>query len=166
MPYLLSLMNSLSHCQKNEVKSICLLDFQLGRYSPPVLDLLYNIFSSTDQKFRAQHYDKLLKTYYATLSNTIEKLGSDPKKLYTFENLQAQLRKYGEFALLCGPMVIQIKVANSSDVGNLDEYAELVESGVEADLINEYDEATQMLYDSLINGLVTDLVNYGYVKCK
>lgn len=142
------------------------MDFQLSRYSPPVLDLLYNIFSSTDKQFRAKNYDELLKTYYSSLSSIIEKLGSDPKKLYSFENLQAQLRKYGEFALLCGPMVIQIKVANAKDIGNLDEYAELVEKGIEADLVNKYDEETQMEYSTLINDLVTDLVNYGYVKCK
>lgn len=148
------------------MKSICLLDFQLSRYSPPVLDLLYNIFASTDQPFRAQHYDKLLKMYYDTLCNTVKKLGSDPNKLYTFKDLESQLKKYGEFALLCGPMIIQNKVANASNVGNLDDYAELVENGVEADLITQYDEITQMQYDSLINGLVTDLVSYGYVKCK
>lgn len=142
------------------------MDFQLSRYSPPVLDLLYNIFSSTDKQFRAKNYDELLKTYYSSLSSIIEKLGSDPKKLYSFENLQAQLRKYGEFALLCGPMIIQIKVANAKDIGNLDEYAELVENGIEADLVNKYDEETQMEYSTLINDLVTDLVNYGYVKCK
>lgn len=152
--------------QKNELKSICLLDFQLSRYSSPVLDILYNIFTSTDKQSRAASYDELLKTYHSSLSNTIEKLGSDPKKLYSFDNLQAQLRKFGEFALLCGPMIIQIKVANAQDIGNLDDYAELVEKGVEADLINEYDEKTQMEYSTLINDLVADLVNYGYVKCK
>lgn len=153
--------------QKNELKSVCLLDFQLSRYSPPVLDLLYNIFTSTDKQFRAKHYETLLNTYYASLCDIVEKLGSDPKKLYTFENLQAQMRKFGEFALLCGPMVIQIKVANAKDILNLDDYAEQVEKGnASADLIGEYDEYTQEEFSNLINGLVDDLVNYGYVKCK
>lgn len=132
-----------------------------------MLDLLYNIFSSTDKEFRAKHYDTLLKTYYSSLCNIVEKLGSDPKKLYTFENLQTQMRKFGEFALLSGPMIIQIKVANAKDILNLDDYAEQVEKGnSSADLIGEYDENTQEEYSDLINDLVTDLVNYGYVKCK
>lgn len=149
------------------MKSVCLLDFQLARYSPPALDLLYNIFSSTDKQFRAEHYEKLLKTYYSSLCDIVEKLGSDPKKLYTYENLQTQMRKFGEFALLCGPMIIQIKVANAKDILNLDDYAEQVEKGNKAaDLVGEYDEETQEKFSNLINGLVDDLVNYGYVKCK
>lgn len=71
----------------------------------------------------------------------------------------------GEFALLTGPLIIQIAIASPKDVGNLDEYAEMVEKGGTADLINEYDEDTQMQYTKLINDLVTDLVNYGYVNC-
>lgn len=96
----------------------------------------------------------------------IEKLGSDPKKLYTFDNLEAQMRKFGEFALLTGPMIIQIKVANAKDILNIDDYAEHVEKGHSADLIGEYDEDTQMEYSILINGLVDDLVKFGYVNCK
>lgn len=151
--------------QKGDLKGMCLLDFQLARYTPPVLDLLYNIFSSTDKEFRAKHYDELLETYHTSLCNMIEKLGSDPKKLYTMDDLKQQMRKYGAFALLCGPMLIQIKVARAQDIGNLDEYAKLVNDGHEADLINGYDEDTQIEYEKLINGLVDDLVSYGYVEC-
>lgn len=147
------------------MKQICLLDWQLVRYCPPVLDLLYNIFSATDKKFRIDHYDTLLKTYYSTLSDSIRKLGSDPNKLYPYASFEQQLRKMGEFALLTGPLIIQIAIASPKDVGNLDEYAEMVEKGGTADLINEYDEDTQMQYTKLINDLVTDLVNYGYVNC-
>lgn len=148
------------------MKQICLLDWQLCRYCPPVLDLLYNIFASTDKEFRAKHYDKLLKTYHSTLCDSIRKLDSDPDKLYPYEKFEQQLRKMGDFALFFGPMIIQIKVAGAADIGNLDEYAEMVERGEEPDLINEYDEKTQMEYSRLINDLVTDLVDYGYVKCE
>lgn len=77
------------------------------------------------------------------------------------------MRKFGEFALLCGPMIIQIKVANAKDILNLDDYAEQVEKGnKDADLFAEYDEETEEKFSNLVNGLVDDLVNYGYVKCK
>lgn len=152
--------------QKNKLKSICFLDWQISRYCPPVLDLLYNIFSSTDKQFRKDHYETLLKAYHSSLSEMIKNLGSDPRKLYTFENMESQMRKFGEFALLCGPMIIQLRVAAAKDVGNLDDYSELVEKGEEPDLINEFSEDTLKEYSTLINDLVTDLVNYGYVTCK
>lgn len=155
----------MSH-QKKDIKAVCLLDWQIARYGPPVFDLLYNIFSSTDKQGRKEHYETLLKTYYKSLSDMVQKLGSDPKKLYTFENLESQMRRFGKFALLFGPMIIQIRVAKAKDVGDLDEYSERVENGEEPDLIQFSDEDTVKQYTTWINDLVTDLVNYGYVECK
>lgn len=140
------------------------VDWQISRYCPPVLDFFYHVFTSTDKQFRDKHYGKLLETYYSSLSETIRKLGSDPSKLYTFENFQSQLRKFGRFVLLCGPFIIQLKVAGAKDIGNLDKYAESIDHDEETDLINQYDEQTQSEYSTLINGLLTDLVAYGYVQ--
>lgn len=130
-----------------------------------MIDLLYNIFSSTDKPFRDLHYDKLLNTYYLSLSQTIRKLGSDPNKLYTFENLQAQLRKYSDYALLLAPMIITIRLAKAKDVANLDDFAECLERGEHVDLVHDFDDETQIEFTKQINGLITNLVDYGYVKC-
>lgn len=145
---------------------ISFLDWQISHYSSPVLDILYNVFSSTDQEFRAQHYDTLLNTYYTSLSEMIRKLGSDPQKLYSYENFQMQLRKFGEYALLLCPMIISVRVAKATDVSNLDEYAQLIEKGENVDLIHKFEGETQEEYSRLVNGIVTDLVNYGYVGNK
>lgn len=150
--------------QQNQLKSMCFVDWQLTHYCPPVIDLLYNIFSSTDKPFRDQHYENLLKTYYQSLSDTIRKLGSDPNKLYTWENLQMQMVKYSDYALVMALILIPAKVAKAKDVFNLDEYAEMLDRGVEADIFGQFDEGTQKEYSRQINGLLTDLVNYGYVK--
>ena len=96
----------------------------------------------------------------------IQKLGSDPNELYTFEHLHAQMKKFAEFALLCAPVIIQIRIASEKDVGNLDEYAELVDKGIEADLIKKFDDETQKEFNTLINDLLTDLVEYGYIESK
>lgn len=142
------------------------MDWQIARYCSPVLDLLYNIFSGTDKKLREDHFETLLQTYYSSLSTNIRKLGSDPDKLYSYENFEMEMKKFGEFALLTGPMIIQIRVANAKDVRDLDDYAERVENGEEADLLNEFDENTQKIFSEQINDLVTDLLRYEYVKQK
>lgn len=141
-----------------------IVDWQLSRYCPPVLDVLYNIFSATDKQFREQNYDKLLKTYYTSLSDTIRKLGSDPDKLYSWEDFQGQLRKFGEFSLLCGPFIIQLKMAGAEDVRDVDEYIELIDIGKEADLINLVKEESRAEYKRQVNDMVTDLIDYGYIK--
>lgn len=156
----------ISFFQDNQSKNVCFLDWQLCKYCPPVLDLHYNIFSITDKQFRANHYNTLLETYYTSLSTTIRKLGSDPNKLYTFENFQSQLRKFAEYALLCGPVLLQFKVASAKDIKDLDDYCELIEKGEEADLINEFDEKTKKEYSTLINDLVSDLIDLEYIEIK
>lgn len=150
--------------KENALKSICFLDWQLTRYAPPVLDLLYQIFGGTDAQFRKNHYQKLLSTYYSSLSETIRKLGSDPDKLYTFENLQEQMKIFGEFSLYSGPLIIQTLVASENDIRNLDEYAEQIENGEQADLLEKFDDEKQQKYSQLINELINDLVNYEYVS--
>lgn len=150
--------------QKQQVDAVSIVDWQIAHYSSPVLDVLYQIFTSTDKPFRDQHYHKLLHAYYASLSENIRKLGSDPNKLYTYENFQDQLRKFGDFVLFGGPGIIQQKLAKEEDVADMDEYAKLIEKGEKAHLIKPFDGQTQLEYSTLINGLVTDLVNYGYVN--
>lgn len=143
------------------MKSLSILDWQIARYCPPVLDVLYNIFSSTDKSFRDQYYTKLLETYHLTLSETICKLGSDPTKLYSYENFQGQLRKFGDFTLLCAPLLISIRVAQPKDTNNDDKNTGKREK-VLANIHSN--EETQTEYSRLINELITDLVNYGYVQ--
>lgn len=145
------------------MKSVCFVDWQISHYSPPVIDVLYHIFSSTDKPFRDQYYETLLKTYYKSLSDTIRKLGSDPNKMYTYDNLLMQMKKYGDYALLLAPMIILIRVAKAKDVSNLDDYAECLEREESADILGTFDDETQNEFSRLANGLVTDLVNYGYV---
>lgn len=153
-----------SYLQKRQLKSICFVDWQLTHYSPPVIDVLYNIFSATDKPFRDLHYEQLLKTYYSSLSETIRKLGSDPNKLYPYENFKEQLRKYSDYALLLAPLIIAIRVAKAKDVVNLDDYAECLERGEDADIVKQFDDESRAEFSKQINGLITDLVDYGYLK--
>lgn len=146
------------------LESFCLLDWQLAHYAPPVLDFMYTIFASTDSSFRKLHFEDLLKTYYSSLSETVQKLGSDPHKLYSFEQFQGQLEKFGEYALLRGIFTLQFKVTDSKDFGDLDEYAELVDQGEEVDLLLPFDDAMKQKYSQLINDHISDLLEYGYVK--
>lgn len=97
------------------------------------------------------------------MCETIRKLGSDPEKLFTFENLQSQLRKFGEHILLFGPVILSVRMAKAENMENLDEYAERMERDEDADLLNDYDDETQTEFTRLVNDLITDLVNYCYV---
>lgn len=143
---------------------MCLLDWQFVRYCSPVIDLLYNIFSSTDKEFRNQYYERLLQTYYSSLSKTIKRLGSDPNQLFSYEQLQIQLRKFGETVLLFTPMLILVKLVKPEHIKPMDEYAASIEKRNETDLINELDDETQNEFSRQINDIFNDLVKFGYLN--
>lgn len=82
------------------------------------------MFSSTDRKLREEHYDKLIKIYHNALSNTITKLGSDPEKLFSFNDLLGELKRYGRFGLLLAPILLQIITSEPSDIPDMDKFAE------------------------------------------
>lgn len=151
--------------QRDKVSAISLIDWQLSRYCSPVMDLLY-LFGITDKALRDKHYERLLQTYYGALSKMIRRLGSDPEKLFTYDNLLDELRRCGEFALFCSAMIIQVRLADSSDVIDLDSYAAAMESGASVQLVSKFSDEVQAVFDDWMNGAVTDLVDYGYVKTK
>lgn len=140
------------------------MDWQIGRFGPPVLDLLYFIFTVSDKQLRQENYHGLLKTYYRSLSGTIEKLGSDPQKLYTFDDLNAQLKKFGDIAVLFASMGIQVSVANAEHFSDFDDFFDRIDRNQKAQFVNEYDDKTLAEYTIRINDLFTDLDSYGYLE--
>lgn len=150
--------------QKQQVKAVSIVDWQITRYCAPVLDVLSIILSSSDKQFRQQHYDALLKAYYSSLCENIRKLGSDPDKLYTWDDFQNQLRKFIGYGLLFALLIIQLRMAGANDIGNVDDFAERIERGENIDLVNITDEQTQKEYEILVNDVVADLFDYGYLN--
>lgn len=150
--------------QANELESLCIFDWQLARYCSPVQDLLFQIFSVTDKSFRDQHFDKLIATYHDSLSDMIRHLGSDPAKLFSFIDLQNELQTFGEYALVCAPMIHQFRLATAADVADFYAYTEALAKGIHADMFKAFDSDKQRVYKKLVNDIVTDLIDYGYVK--
>lgn len=74
------------------------------------------------------------------------------------------MKKYGEFALLWGLIITRVRVANADDIENMDEYAERVEKGEYIDLVREFTGQQLKTFTALVNELVADLVDYGYLE--
>lgn len=150
--------------QDDSLENICFVDWQIMRFCSPALDLLYNIFTSTDKAFRQKEYHNLLKHYHQTLSDTVCKLGSNPRKLFTFVDLEYQMKKFGKYAFLMCPLLIEVMMADPKNVANLDELSEEMAGGQteKLELVGEFDEATQKKYETRIRDLIADLVDLGF----
>lgn len=116
--------------------------------------------SCTDKPLRDREYTNLLKHYHNSLSNIVRKLGSDPEKLFTFEDLECQLKKFGKMAFVIGPLCLQLTLVNPKDVSNLDDV--INRSDEKVDFITGFDPETQIEYDKRINDLFTDLLAFDY----
>lgn len=106
-----------------------------------------------------------MEHYYKILSESIVKLGSDPATLYTFDNFQGDLKKFGRFAFIWAPMLIQIILVDAKDVADMEELSkDMVNNEQDVDIIKGFSAEIQLKYNNRINELFTDLIDYDYWK--
>lgn len=77
------------------------------------MDIVYFIFTSTDKQLRAEHYKNLIRIYYKHLSQHLTRLGSNPEKLFTFNDLLDQLKRFGHYGLLMSTMLMPMITAKA-----------------------------------------------------
>uniref|UniRef100_A0A182M746 CHK kinase-like domain-containing protein n=1 Tax=Anopheles culicifacies TaxID=139723 RepID=A0A182M746_9DIPT len=97
-----------------------MIDFQLARYSSPVLDISFFVYSCTSQELRAAHYQDLLDAYYGGLAEMLRDLGSDPEVVFPYSELEKELKQYARFGCGMGIESIPFSLLDESDVPDLD----------------------------------------------
>lgn len=123
------------------------------------------MYTSTHKELRDKHYETMIRTYYNALANTIRQAGSDPDTLFTYENLKGQLKRFGKFALLIAPMLLQVITADPKDIPDMDEIAEEMAKDKDSDKINFEvltDKKTQNSYNVRVRDVIIDVINNGY----
>uniref|UniRef100_A0A1B6L7Z9 CHK kinase-like domain-containing protein n=1 Tax=Graphocephala atropunctata TaxID=36148 RepID=A0A1B6L7Z9_9HEMI len=76
--------------EKNEPIDVKLLDFQISRYSTPVFDLLYFLYSSANDEVRENHQIELFELYLKTLNEGLELVGCAER--LTMEELKVDIK--------------------------------------------------------------------------
>lgn len=67
-----------------------MIDFQLSRFASPALDIMFFIYSCTNESLRIQFYDDLIKTYHSNLCEIVKDFGSNPEFLFPFSALEVR----------------------------------------------------------------------------
>lgn len=147
------------------VEDIRFLDWQITHYGSPAIDILYNLFSSTDKELRDKSYNDLIRLYYASLSKTVKLLGSDPDELFTFADLLGEMKRYGVYALLMAPMLLQVSQANSNEISDMNEMFNKVDIGEsKINLVTSLSSAGQSEYERRLNEVFDDVIEMGYYQ--
>lgn len=144
-----------------------MLDWQLLRYASPAVDLLYNLYTATDKSLRDKENDRLLQLYYKSLSDTILLLGSDPNELFTFDDLTNELKRYGSHALVMAPALLEISLADSSNLTNLNEMCdEMAGDGgaTQHTFIQGMGDKARSSYRQRLTDVVDDILRLGYYR--
>ncbi|XP_013162583.1 PREDICTED: uncharacterized protein LOC106114054 [Papilio xuthus] len=131
---------------------VVLLDYQMLNISNPAIDLMYFIFSGSDQEFRRQHYSQLLDHYHTELSNALTRLGVDVDTTYSKENFEADLKEVQPYGLLVGMMMVPMVTVLAEDAPDM--------STASGDLANFAIPPNQLAITRL-NELVEDFIKWG-----
>lgn len=103
--------------------------------------------------------------YYETLSKTVKALGSDPDELFTFEDLLSEVKRFGVYALLMSPMLLQVSLAHSNEISNMDEMFDRVAEGEsKINLVTGLSSEGQSEYHRRLNEVFEDVINLGYYQ--
>lgn len=92
----------------------------------------------------------------------IRRLGSDPDKLFTFDNLLGEMKRYGNYGFVITPIILSVCMADSSHC--LDEVTDEVTDGPcnNKELITGFSDGAQIEYENRLNDAIGDLVELGY----
>ena len=72
---------------------IKIVDLQTLQGGSPVTDLIYFIFTGSDEEFRAKHYQKLIDHYYSELSAAMKRLNLDPEETFSREDFDFEMKE-------------------------------------------------------------------------
>ncbi|KAL7029771.1 hypothetical protein ACKWTF_006354 [Chironomus riparius] len=154
--------------QSGTPNAIRLLDFQIQRYSSPILDLMYYIFGCTVKSLRDKHYQEFLDVYYDELSSFMTRLGSDPKKLFPRDAFESHLKEFGHFGLTMALIILPFFINDVKDAPDMDELAEnfkKISESVEIDenAFNFTSGANRDKYSERLLGVCKDMCDLGYI---
>ncbi|XP_069676294.1 uncharacterized protein [Periplaneta americana] len=111
-----------------KLQDIRFVDFQLARFSSPVLDLQYFLCMSSNDSVRFQQRDHLLEEYHAELSDSLSCLDLDPE-MFTLQQLKDEFEASECFGLLTTCNVLCAMLAQKDEVPD---FSELKEESLES----------------------------------
>ncbi|KAF2901787.1 hypothetical protein ILUMI_04403 [Ignelater luminosus] len=138
---------------------MCLIDLQLARLGPPVLDLSYFLYSCGSKEV-LNNYQRYLDLYHDSLSVHLRQLGSNPDKLYPYSVFREQWKRSSRFGLTLSVILIHIMLSEQNEVADITENAELGKSIVDA---FDYDISNSEAYNDRVKHIILHFVNNGYI---
>lgn len=134
------------------------VDWQLVRYSSPILDLLNFIVNCTDQQLRNDHWNDLMQAYHDSFSGMLQRL-SYTGTPFTFTEFKQQLKKFGKYGVCIAPMYLQV-ISMDPSLIKMDELAQSMQNNEGMDFPALPESALQ-IFNQRMSAVVRDSVRLG-----
>lgn len=99
-----------------------------------------------------------MKVYHTALRDTVQKLGSDPEKIFQFSDLLDELKAYGKYPLLMGVVLLPFVYSEPGDIENMEYYSECFTNGKIIPLHHTRGTA----YVKAVTDIVDDAISSGF----
>ncbi|XP_072947685.1 uncharacterized protein [Epargyreus clarus] len=128
------------------------IDYQLLYYGCPVDDLLFFLFTGTDQEFRRKHLNYLKELYYETFAKFLKYFNIDVNSSYPREDFEADYKERFELGLVFGIYLSVFTFAR-------------VEEGfdVTKKSLSELPVIPDQMFADRVSGIVHDYTEWGYL---
>ncbi|KAJ8716956.1 hypothetical protein PYW08_005355 [Mythimna loreyi] len=148
--------NNLLHKVREDGKvEIKIVDLQTLQAGSPITDLLYFIFTGSDEEFRAKYFDKLIDHYYSELSAAMRRLNLNPDEIFPREDFDYEFKEKLPFGLTLAVFTLPVITVDTANAPEVNE---------NLDISNFAIEKTSDLYAERLNGVVNDYVKWGILK--
>ncbi|XP_045525750.1 uncharacterized protein LOC123715018 isoform X2 [Pieris brassicae] len=145
--------NLLHKVQDGKTTKVIPIDFQTIRHGNLVSDLVYFIFTGSNQEFRNTNYQQCLDHYYSELSSTLTRLHLDPNQIYSRKDFEYELEQASSYGLLSAILCLLIITVDPKDAPKVDDKLEQKDFAV---IPNER-------YSERINGVIEDFIKLGVI---
>ncbi|EDV52476.1 uncharacterized protein LOC6545752 [Drosophila erecta] len=151
-----------------------LIDFQMSRFAPPVLDVVHYLFACTEKQLRDEHFPAFMDAYYNTLDLKLATCNLSLKDIYPRSVFNRQLQLFGVYGLIMGAFSLPFFISNANEVIDIDTVSEAIQNlSTSSDepkykeLIEEYEmlnDRTLPIFKRRITGIVEDLIKYNMTE--
>ncbi|XP_026761142.2 uncharacterized protein LOC113520077 [Galleria mellonella] len=107
--------NLMVKINNGEITNFIAIDYQFMHYGNPLNDLMFFIFTGTDQQFRKNHLEYIKNLYHDTLGTFLKYFNMDVENLYPRKDYEKLYRNRIESGLLIAVWVLPFVFASEED---------------------------------------------------
>lgn len=139
-------------------KNCVFVDYQMIRYCPPVVDLLFLIYTNTDKDLRLKYMDHMVNTYYENLKENLLTYNVDINEFYTRERFLESVNYFRSTGIVQSLIYLQILLCPKDILEQIRSDVDVADSFYLVDRTDVYDVAWDYeMFKTRIRSLMEDL---------